>query len=101
MLSMVNWCLTEQPEREIWLFYGVRHGRELVMQAHLETLATAHPNFHLRLCFSNPLPESSADSAFNTTAELMLSCCARIAPQALSLLYLRPDANAGKSGAWS
>jgi ferredoxin-NADP reductase len=65
MLSMVNWCLTEQPEREIWLFYGVRHGQELVMQAHLETLATAHSNFHLRLCFSNPLPESSADSAFN------------------------------------
>jgi len=65
MLSMVNWCLTEQPEREIWLFYGVRHGQELVMQAHLESLVTAHPNFHLRLCFSNPQPQDSADSAFN------------------------------------
>jgi ferredoxin-NADP reductase len=57
MLSMLNWCLSEQPGRELWLFYGVRDGRELVMKAHLEALAAEHPNFHLRLCFSNPLPE--------------------------------------------
>ncbi len=60
MLSMLNWCLAEQPEREIWLFYGVRNSRELVMRAHLEALAAAHPNFHLRLCFSDPLPEDVA-----------------------------------------
>ena len=57
MLSMLNWCLANQPGRELWLFYGVRDGRELVMKAHLEALAAEHPNFHLRLCFSNPLPE--------------------------------------------
>ena len=57
MLSMLDWCLAEQPGREVWLFYGVRHGRELVMRAHLEALAAAHPNFHLRLCCSDPLPE--------------------------------------------
>ncbi|MBU1424533.1 MAG: 2Fe-2S iron-sulfur cluster binding domain-containing protein [Gammaproteobacteria bacterium] len=60
MLSMLNWCLAEQPGREVWLFYGVRHGRELVMKSHLETLAAAHPNFHLRLCFSAPLSDDIA-----------------------------------------
>ena len=34
MLSMLNWCLAEQPGREVWLFYGVRNGRELVI-AHI------------------------------------------------------------------
>lgn len=57
MLSMLNWGLTEQPGREVWLFYGVRNGRELVMRPHLEALASAHPNFHLRFCFSKPLPD--------------------------------------------
>jgi len=57
MLSMANWCLAEQRGREVWLFYGVRHIRELVMKAHLDTLATLHPNFHLRICCSDPLPE--------------------------------------------
>lgn len=57
MLSMLNWCLSEQLEREIWLFYGVRHSHELVMKSHLEELAAAHPNFRLHLCFSDPLPD--------------------------------------------
>jgi ferredoxin-NADP reductase len=60
MLSMLHWCLAEQPGREVWLFYGVRNSREPVMQAQLAALAAAHPNFHLRLCFSDPLPEDQA-----------------------------------------
>jgi ferredoxin-NADP reductase len=55
MLSMLNWCLAEQPGREVWLFYGVRNPAELVMQAHLQALAKVHPDFHLHLCFSEPL----------------------------------------------
>ena len=53
LLSMLNWCLMAQPEREVWLFYGVRNSAELVMQLHLKDLATQHPNFHLHLCMSN------------------------------------------------
>jgi ferredoxin-NADP reductase len=65
MLSMLNWCLAEQPDREVWLFYGVRHGREMVMKSHLEALDAAHPNFHLRLCFSDPQPEDEAGRDFH------------------------------------
>lgn len=61
MLSMINWCLAEQPGREVWLYYGVRNRREVVMKAHLDALAAAHPNFHLRLCFSDPLPDDQAE----------------------------------------
>ena len=64
MLSMANWCLREQPGREAWLFYGVRNSREPVMKAQLEALAAAHPNFNLRLCFSDPLPEDRAGRDF-------------------------------------
>jgi ferredoxin-NADP reductase len=55
MLSMLDWCLAEQPRREVWLFYGVRNSREMIMKSHLESLAAAYPNFHLRVCFSDPL----------------------------------------------
>lgn len=60
VLSMLNCCLVEQPGREVWLFYGVRNGHELVMRDHLEALTDAHPNFHLCLCFSDPLPDDLA-----------------------------------------
>jgi ferredoxin-NADP reductase len=56
VLSMLNWCLAEQPGREVWLYYGVRNSNESIKRSHLEALAAAYPNFHLRLCFSNPLP---------------------------------------------
>jgi len=60
MLSMLNWCLAVQPGREVWLFYGVRNSQEQVMKQHLEALAAAHSNFHLHLCFSQPLPQDVA-----------------------------------------
>jgi ferredoxin-NADP reductase len=56
MLSMLNWCLKEQPTREVWLFYGVRNSAEWAMQIHLRDLAVQHANFHLHLCMSDPLP---------------------------------------------
>lgn len=54
MLSMLSWSLKEHPEREIWLFYGVRQAQELIMKAQLLALAAAHSNFHLHICCSNP-----------------------------------------------
>ena len=61
MLSMLNWCLKEQPGREVWLFYGVRNRSELVLPSHLQALSMAHSNFQLHLCFSDPLPGDMAD----------------------------------------
>ena len=53
MLSMLEWCVAEQPGRELWLFYGVRNGSECIQLAHLTELASQHPNFHLHLCLSD------------------------------------------------
>jgi ferredoxin-NADP reductase len=60
MLSMLNGCLISQPGREVWLFYGVRNGREGIMKSHLEALALAHTNFHLWICLSDPQSEDVA-----------------------------------------
>jgi ferredoxin-NADP reductase len=61
LLSMLNWSLVHQAGREVWLFYAVRHSRELVMKSHLQALADTHSNFHLHLCLSNPLPQDLGD----------------------------------------
>lgn len=54
MLSMLDWCLQQQPGREIWMFYGVRNSDEAVLLPHLEAQAAAHPQFRLRVFFSDP-----------------------------------------------
>lgn len=54
MLSILNSVLENAVQREVWLFYGVRNGAEQIMKNHLQSLAEAHANFHLHLCYSNP-----------------------------------------------
>lgn len=54
MLSILNTVLESGIKREIWLYYGVRTGDEMIMKQHLQTLASIHDNFHLHLCFSAP-----------------------------------------------
>jgi ferredoxin-NADP reductase len=54
MISMLNWVFEHQPQRETWLFYGVRNATELVFQKLLIELAMQHPSFHLHLCMSDP-----------------------------------------------
>jgi hypothetical protein len=60
MLSMLNWSLAQQPEREVWLFYGVRNGREQIMREYLESQSSRHGSFHLHICHSDPLPDEMA-----------------------------------------
>ncbi len=65
MLSMLNWCHAHQPEREVWFFYGVRNSKEAAFAAHLGAIGAANPNVHLRLCFSDPLPEDQPGKDFH------------------------------------
>jgi ferredoxin-NADP reductase len=65
MLSMLNWCQLHQPEREVWFFHGVRNSKEAAFASHLNAIAAARPNIHLRLCFSNPLPEDRLGKHFH------------------------------------
>lgn len=54
MLSMLETSLALTPEREVWLFYGVRNGAEQIMKSRLHDLAQRYPNFHLHVCYSRP-----------------------------------------------
>ncbi|MCW8826031.1 MAG: 2Fe-2S iron-sulfur cluster-binding protein [Gammaproteobacteria bacterium] len=60
MLSILNTVLESDINREVWLYYGVRNGDEVIMKEHLQTLANRHDNFHLHLCYSIP-NESDAE----------------------------------------
>lgn len=54
MLSILLSLLDKESERDIWLFYGVGNGREVVMHDKLQALADYHSRFHLHLCYSRP-----------------------------------------------
>ena len=54
MLSMLNTLCGLGSQREIWFFYGVRHGGEHIMREHLERLAAENENVKLQICYSDP-----------------------------------------------
>ncbi len=56
MISMLLWCLAEQPRRAVHLYYGVRCGLDHAYKAQLVLLAANNPNFRLNVVYSNPAP---------------------------------------------
>lgn len=54
MMSMLRWCLDEQPQRTVHLYYGLRHSGEEAFKSSLEAMATRHPQFHLNVVYSRP-----------------------------------------------
>ena len=56
MMSMLRWCLAEQPQRTVHLYYGLRHSGEHAFKQGLEQLAASHPNFHLNVVYSSAGP---------------------------------------------
>jgi ferredoxin-NADP reductase len=80
MLSMLNWSLAHQPGREVWLFYGVRHACELVMESHFQALAAAHSSFHLHLCLSDPQPADLADQTHRRPGRVDVTLLRRLLP---------------------
>ena len=88
MLSMLNWCLVNQPAREVWLFYGVRNGREVVMKSHLEALALAHTNFHLRVCFSAPQSNDVVERDYHHQGRIDINLLRTQLPAKLSHFYI-------------
>ncbi len=54
-VSMLNEIIESGVKREIWWFYGVRHGAEHIMKDHVAALAEKHDNIRLHVCYSNPV----------------------------------------------
>ncbi len=54
MMSMLRWCLGQQPQRAVHLYYGLRNSREHAFKAQLEDMAVSHPELRLNIVYSRP-----------------------------------------------
>jgi uncharacterized protein len=69
VLSMLNALAEAKSEREVWFFYGLRHGGEHVMADYLRQVAADNPNIHLSVCYSDPRPNEDRPGANYDHAE--------------------------------
>jgi ferredoxin-NADP reductase len=56
MMSMLEWCIAEQPARALHLYYGVYNSSDHAFKEFLEALAGSHPNLQLHVVYGNPGP---------------------------------------------
>lgn len=56
MMSMLRWCLAEQPARTVHVVYGLRNGMEHAFKQTLAQLASTNPQLHLHVVYSRPRP---------------------------------------------
>jgi ferredoxin-NADP reductase len=54
MMSMLRWCIANQPQRPVHLFYGLRNSDEHAFKAQLEDMAATHPALKLHVVYSRP-----------------------------------------------
>lgn len=64
--------------REAWLFYGVRNGREHVMQSHLRELAQQHQNLRVIICYSDPRPEDRPGEDYDYAERVSVDLMKRV-----------------------
>jgi len=88
MISMLNTLIKAGSNREIWFFYGVRNGKELAMGAHLRSIAQAHDNVKLNLCFSNPDESDKKDVDFQHSARVSVELFKQLLPSSNYQYYL-------------
>jgi ferredoxin-NADP reductase len=56
MMSMLRWCIAQQPQRRVHLYYGLRNGDDHAYKNVLQTLAAQHPQVSLHVAYSRPRP---------------------------------------------
>lgn len=55
MMSMLRWCIVNQPQRPVHLYYGLRNSDEHAFKSTLEDMAASHPTLRLQVVYSRPL----------------------------------------------
>ncbi len=88
MLSMLLWCVDEQPMRGIYLYYGLCGGDEHIFKSQLAQLAATHPNFHLTVAYSQPGPDDVPGSDFQHHGRVDLDLIKSTLPHGRHQFYI-------------
>jgi ferredoxin-NADP reductase len=88
MMSMLRWCLAEQPQRTVHLVYGVRNGGEQAFKPLLDELARANPLFRLTVAYSRPDPGDTLGVDYQHAGHVDIDLLKRTLPHGRHQFYV-------------
>jgi len=80
VLSMFNAAAAANTDREIWLFYGMRHGQDEIMRDHLQKLSGQKKALRVVTCFSRPAASEVEGQDFDETGHLTVETLQKYLP---------------------
>lgn len=80
LLCMANTSVRNNPDREIWLFYGVINRKEHIMFDHLKKMNKAENNLTLQVCYSDPLEEETKGKDFDYSEQISVDLLSKVLP---------------------
>ena len=88
LMSMLRWCLAEQPERTVHLYHGLRSSDEHAFKEQLELLAASHPRFRLNVVYSRPGPNDLPGRDFQHVGHVDVELLRRTLPHGRHQFYV-------------
>ena len=88
MMSMLLWCLSEQPQRPVHLYYGVRQGADHAFKDALESLAATHPQFKLQVAYSQPANSDRPGTDYQHAGRVDLALLQQTLPHGAHQFYI-------------
>lgn len=88
MMSMLRWCLAQQPQRTLHFYYGLRNSTEHAFKSQLEELATAHPLLRLNVVYSRPEAGDQVDRDYLHRGHVDVELLRRTLPHGRHQFYV-------------
>jgi hypothetical protein len=88
MMSMLRWCLEQQPQRAVHLYYGLHNSLEHAFKAPLEEMAASHPALHLNVVYSRPVQTDVIGRDYQHPGHVNVDLLRRTLPQGRHQFYV-------------
>lgn len=88
MMSMLRWCVAEQPQRTLHLYYGVRNSGEHAFKQVIEEIAASHPSLRLNVVYSRPTAADVRGRDFQHEGHIDVELLRRTLPHGRHQFYV-------------
>ncbi len=88
VMSMLRWCLAEQPGRRLHLIHGVRNGSEHAFRQQLQDLVASHSQLTLTVVYSRPGPDDVAGTDYQHAGRVDVDLLRRVLPHGRQQFYV-------------
>jgi ferredoxin-NADP reductase len=88
MMSMLRWCIANQPQRPVHLYYGLRNSDEHAFKPQLEAMAASHPAMRLHVVYSRPLEVDVAERDYQHRGHVDVELLRKTLPHVRHQFYV-------------